>query len=104
MKYVAEDKQQIFTEVFMVQHFETKKQSKNQDLCWNILQGLSQAMKSPSPTQHSWSCFCKAAEKIFELLPDEIWVRKSKHLKYYNFAEKGLIWEDKRGWRTGKAR
>ncbi|KAG8130514.1 hypothetical protein E2320_017186, partial [Naja naja] len=46
MKYVAEDKQQIFTEVFMVQHFETKKQSENQDLCWNILQGLSQAMKS----------------------------------------------------------
>lgn len=82
MKYVAEDKQQIFTEVFMVQHFEAKKQSKNQDLCWNILQGLNQAMKSPSPTQHSWSCFCKTAEKIFELLPDEIWVGKSKHLKY----------------------
>ncbi|XP_058021695.1 focadhesin isoform X2 [Ahaetulla prasina] len=87
MKYVAEDKQQIFTEVFMVQHFETKKQSKNQDLCWNILQGLSQAMKSPSPTQHSWSCFCKAAEKIFELLPDEIW---QDDVKMYILAAKCL--------------
>ncbi|XP_013913234.1 PREDICTED: focadhesin [Thamnophis sirtalis] len=87
MKYVAEDKQQIFTEVFMVQHFETKKQSKNPDLCWNILQGLSQAMKLPSPTQHSWSCFCKAAEKIFELLPDEIW---QNDVKMYILAAKCL--------------
>ncbi|XP_039212993.1 focadhesin isoform X1 [Crotalus tigris] len=87
MKYVAEDKQQIFTEVFMVQHFEAKKQSKNQDLCWNILQGLNQAMKSPSPTQHSWSCFCKAAEKIFELLPDEIW---QDDVKMYILAAKCL--------------
>uniref|UniRef100_A0A8C6XI41 Focadhesin n=1 Tax=Naja naja TaxID=35670 RepID=A0A8C6XI41_NAJNA len=76
MKYVAEDKQQIFTEVFMVQHFETKKQSENQDLCWNILQGLSQL-----------ELFCKAAEKIFELLPDEIW---QDDVKMYILAAKCL--------------
>ncbi|XP_063151085.1 focadhesin isoform X1 [Candoia aspera] len=87
MKYVAEDKQQFFTEVFMVQHFETKNQPKNRDLCWNILQGLSQAMKFPSPTQHSWSCFCKTAGKIFELLPDEIW---QNDVKMYIHAAKCL--------------
>uniref|UniRef100_A0A8D0BRD5 Focadhesin n=1 Tax=Salvator merianae TaxID=96440 RepID=A0A8D0BRD5_SALMN len=72
MKYVAEDKLQAFTEVFMVQHFEAKRQPQNQELCCNILRGLSQAMKLPSPAQYSWSCLCRTVEKIFELLPNGI--------------------------------
>ncbi|XP_075787600.1 focadhesin [Pelodiscus sinensis] len=71
MKHVAEDKLQTFTEVFLVQHFETK-HSKNHELCQNILQGLNQAMKLPSPAQHCWTLLCQAVEKIFELLPNEI--------------------------------
>uniref|UniRef100_A0A674K3S4 Focadhesin n=1 Tax=Terrapene triunguis TaxID=2587831 RepID=A0A674K3S4_9SAUR len=72
MKHVAEDKLQTFTEVFLVQHFETKKHPKNPELCQSILQGLSQAMKLPSPAQYCWNLLCQAAEKIFELLPEEI--------------------------------
>ncbi|XP_032653460.1 focadhesin isoform X8 [Chelonoidis abingdonii] len=72
MKHVAEDKLQTFTEVFLVQHFETKKHPKNPELCQSILQGLSQAMKLPNPAQYCWNLLCQAAEKIFELLPEEI--------------------------------
>ncbi|EMP34040.1 hypothetical protein UY3_08786 [Chelonia mydas] len=72
MKHVAEDKLQTFIEVFLVQHFETKKHPKNRELCQSILQGLSQAMKLPSPAQYCWSLLCQAAEKIFELLPEKI--------------------------------
>uniref|UniRef100_A0A8C3SMM6 Focadhesin n=1 Tax=Chelydra serpentina TaxID=8475 RepID=A0A8C3SMM6_CHESE len=72
MKHVAEDKLQTYTEVFLVQHFETKKHPKNPELCQSILQGLSQAMKLPTPAQYCWSLLCQAAEKIFELLPEEI--------------------------------
>ncbi|XP_067409252.1 focadhesin isoform X2 [Emydura macquarii macquarii] len=72
MKHVAEDKLQTFTEVFLVQHFETKKHQKNPELCQSILQGLSQAMKLPTPAQYCWSLLCHAVEKIFELLPEEI--------------------------------
>uniref|UniRef100_A0A670K9E5 Focadhesin n=1 Tax=Podarcis muralis TaxID=64176 RepID=A0A670K9E5_PODMU len=76
MKHVAEDRLQAFTEVFMVQHFEAKNQPQDLDLCWSILQGLSQAMKLPSSAQYSWSCLCRTAERIFELLPNGIRVRK----------------------------
>ncbi|XP_030423608.1 focadhesin isoform X4 [Gopherus evgoodei] len=72
MKHVAEDKLQTFMEVFLVQHFETKKHPKNPELCQSILQGLSQAMKLPNPAQYCWNLLCQAAEKIFELLPEEI--------------------------------
>uniref|UniRef100_A0A670K5U6 Focadhesin n=1 Tax=Podarcis muralis TaxID=64176 RepID=A0A670K5U6_PODMU len=72
MKHVAEDRLQAFTEVFMVQHFEAKNQPQDLDLCWSILQGLSQAMKLPSSAQYSWSCLCRTAERIFELLPNGI--------------------------------
>uniref|UniRef100_A0A8D0LCD1 Focadhesin n=1 Tax=Sphenodon punctatus TaxID=8508 RepID=A0A8D0LCD1_SPHPU len=72
LKHVAEDKLQAFTEVFMVQHFEANKRTKNPGLCQCVLQGLSQAMKLPSPAQYCWSLLCRATEKIFELLPNEI--------------------------------
>ncbi|XP_053144026.1 focadhesin isoform X2 [Hemicordylus capensis] len=85
MKYVAEDKLQTFTEVFMVQHFEAKNYSKNLELCWCVLQGLSQAMKLPSPAQYIWSFLCRAAERIFELLPNEI--RQSEVKMYIDVAK-----------------
>ncbi|KAF7244676.1 Focadhesin [Varanus komodoensis] len=87
MKYVAEDKLQAFTEMFMVQHFEAKDQPKHLELCHNILQGLSQAMKLPSPAQYSWSCLCRTAERIFELLPNEI---RQNEVKIYIDAAKCL--------------
>ncbi|KAH0628351.1 hypothetical protein JD844_009373, partial [Phrynosoma platyrhinos] len=87
VKYVAEDKLQAFTEMFMVQHFDLKNQPKNLELCWNILQGLHQAMKLPSPAQYSWSCLCRAAEKIFELLPNEI---RQNEVKMYTESAKCL--------------
>ncbi|XP_048359670.1 focadhesin isoform X2 [Sphaerodactylus townsendi] len=87
MKYVAEDKLQAFTEVFMVQHFEAKSYLENLEHCHSILQGLSQAMKLPSPAQSSWSFLCNAAERIFELLPNEI---RSSEVKMYTEAAKCL--------------
>lgn len=76
MKHIAEDKLQTFAEVFLVQHFEAKNRAKNPKLCQSILQGLSQAMKLPTPAQYCWSCLCQATEKIFDFLPNEIQVSK----------------------------
>ncbi|XP_028567937.2 focadhesin [Podarcis muralis] len=87
MKHVAEDRLQAFTEVFMVQHFEAKNQPQDLDLCWSILQGLSQAMKLPSSAQYSWSCLCRTAERIFELLPNGI---RQSEVKMYIHAAKCL--------------
>nr|XP_009675312.1 PREDICTED: focadhesin [Struthio camelus australis] len=72
MKHVAEDKLQSFTEVFLMQQFEVKNRTKNPAICQCVLQGLSQAMKLPNPAQYCWTFLCQAAEKIFELLPNEI--------------------------------
>ncbi|NWJ11447.1 FOCAD protein, partial [Crypturellus undulatus] len=72
MKYIAEDKLQSFTEVFLMQQFEVKNRTKNPENCRCLLQGLSQAMKLPNPPQYCWTFLCQAIEKIFELLPNEI--------------------------------
>lgn len=74
MKHVAEDKLQSFTEVFLTQQFEMKSHTKETEICQCVLQGLMQAMKIPNPAQHCWSLLCQAAEKIYELLPNEIQV------------------------------
>ncbi|XP_061486839.1 focadhesin [Rhineura floridana] len=87
MKYVADDRLQAFTEVFMVQHFEAKNEPQNLELCRSILQGLSQAMKLPIPSQYSWSCLSRAVERIFELLPNEI---RQSEVKMYIDAAKCL--------------
>ncbi|KAJ7335439.1 hypothetical protein JRQ81_013380 [Phrynocephalus forsythii] len=87
MKHVAEDRLQAFTEGFMAQHFEAKTQPKNLELCSAILTGLRQAMKLPSPAQYSWSCLCRAAERIFELLPNEI---RQNEVKLYIDSAKCL--------------
>uniref|UniRef100_A0A493T3U9 Focadhesin n=1 Tax=Anas platyrhynchos platyrhynchos TaxID=8840 RepID=A0A493T3U9_ANAPP len=72
MKHVAEDKLQSFTEVFLTQQFEMKSHTKETEICQCVLQGLMQAMKIPNPAQYCWSFLCQAAEKIYELLPNEI--------------------------------
>ncbi|XP_074851078.1 focadhesin [Carettochelys insculpta] len=85
MKHVAEDKLQTFTEVFLVQHFETKKHPKNLELCQSILQGLSQAMKLPNPAQYCWTLLCQTAERIFALLPEKI--QRNKVEMYIEIAK-----------------
>ncbi|XP_005155029.2 focadhesin [Melopsittacus undulatus] len=71
MKHVAEDKIQSFTEVFLIQQFGVNYR-KNPEICQCILQGLMQAMKLPDLAQYCWSFLCKAVEKIFKLLPNEV--------------------------------
>ncbi|KFV72105.1 Focadhesin, partial [Dryobates pubescens] len=85
MKHVAEDKLQCFTEVFLIQQFEVKNRTKNPEICQCVLQGLLQAMKLPNPAQHCWSFLCRAVEKIFELLPNE--VQRGKLEMYIDVAK-----------------
>ncbi|XP_074064886.1 focadhesin isoform X1 [Macrotis lagotis] len=85
MKHVSEDQLQVFTEVFMVQLFEATLPVQNPELCQSALQGLSQAMKLPSPAQYLWSLLCWSAEKIFDLLPNMI--RRSDLDLYINAAK-----------------
>ncbi|NWW91552.1 FOCAD protein, partial [Rhynochetos jubatus] len=72
MKHVAEDKLQSFTEVFLIQQFDVKNHTQNTEMCKCVLQGLIQAMKLPNPAQYCWNFLCRAVEKIFELLPNEV--------------------------------
>ncbi|NXD45238.1 FOCAD protein, partial [Copsychus sechellarum] len=76
MQHVAEDKLQSFTEVLLIQQFEVKNRTKSPETCQCVLQGLLQAMKLPNPAQFCWSFLCQAVEKIYELLPNEVQVRK----------------------------
>uniref|UniRef100_F7BM63 Focadhesin n=1 Tax=Monodelphis domestica TaxID=13616 RepID=F7BM63_MONDO len=85
MKHVSEDQLQVFTEVFMVQLFEASLAVQDPELCQSALQGLSQAMKLPSPAQYLWSQLCWATEKIFDLLPNKI--RRSDVDLYINAAK-----------------
>ncbi|KAM4639151.1 focadhesin isoform 2-T2 [Amazona ochrocephala] len=84
MKHVAEDKLQSFTEVFLIQQFGVNHR-KNPEICQCVLQGLMQAMKLPDLAQYCWSFLCKAVEKIFELLPNE--VQRSELEMYVNVAK-----------------
>ncbi|XP_018420967.1 PREDICTED: focadhesin [Nanorana parkeri] len=72
MKHVSEDKLQTFADVFMITQFEAQKKTYDVEMSRNILLGLSQAMKLPSPSQACWSFLCKTTERIFQLLPDVI--------------------------------
>ncbi|XP_053558634.1 LOW QUALITY PROTEIN: focadhesin [Bombina bombina] len=72
IKHVSEDKLQTFADVFMVPQFETQNKTKYLELSRCVLQGVSQAMKLPSPPQHCWSFLCKTTENIFHLMPNEI--------------------------------
>ncbi|KAM9095278.1 focadhesin [Sarcophilus harrisii] len=85
MKHVSEDQLQVFTEVFMVQLFKAALPLQSLELCQSALQGLSQAMKLPSPAQYLWSLLCWATEKIFDLLPNKI--RRNEVDLYLNAAK-----------------
>ncbi|NXU53455.1 FOCAD protein, partial [Turnix velox] len=85
IKHVAEDKLQSFTEVFLIQQFEMANRIKTPEICQCILQGLVQAMKLPNLAQYCWGVLCKAVEKLFELLPDEI--QRGELDKYVDLAK-----------------
>ncbi|XP_075416104.1 focadhesin isoform X2 [Tenrec ecaudatus] len=72
MKHVAEEQAQAFVENLMVAVFQSAPSIPGAELCQAALQGLSQAMKLPSPTQHLWSLLCDTVGKIFALLPNKI--------------------------------
>lgn len=59
----------------MVAVFKAASPLSDPELCLSSLQGLSQAMKLPSPAYHLWSLLRGATEKIFDLLPNKIRVR-----------------------------
>ncbi|XP_006881335.1 PREDICTED: focadhesin [Elephantulus edwardii] len=72
IKHVSDEQILAFVENLMVAVFQATSPLSDAELCQSALQGLSQAMKLPSPTHHLWSLLYDAAGKIFELLPNKI--------------------------------
>ncbi|XP_047684930.1 focadhesin isoform X1 [Prionailurus viverrinus] len=72
IKHVSDEQMAGFVENLMVAVFKTASPLPNPELCISALQGLSQAMKLPSPAHHLWSLLCEATGKIFDLLPKKI--------------------------------
>ncbi|XP_012925111.2 focadhesin [Heterocephalus glaber] len=72
IKHVTDEQIQSFVENLMVAVFTANSPLYNPELCPSALQGLSQAMKLPSPAYHLWSLLCEATGKIFDLLPNKI--------------------------------
>ncbi|XP_076790798.1 focadhesin isoform X2 [Arvicanthis niloticus] len=71
-KHVSDEQIQGFVENLMVAVFKAASQPCHPELCPSALQGLSQAMKLPSPSHHLWSLLCDATGRIFDLLPNRI--------------------------------
>lgn len=59
----------------MVAVFKAASPPSHPELCLSALQGLSQAMKLPSPSHNLWSLLCDATGRIFDLLPNRIRVQ-----------------------------
>uniref|UniRef100_A0A4W3IGH5 Focadhesin n=1 Tax=Callorhinchus milii TaxID=7868 RepID=A0A4W3IGH5_CALMI len=76
MKPVPEDKLQTFVEVLAVQHFTAGNREKSPHLCQSILRGLTEAMKVPNPAQNIWGILSRTAERIFEMLPNQIQINE----------------------------
>uniref|UniRef100_A0A8C0KMH5 Focadhesin n=1 Tax=Canis lupus dingo TaxID=286419 RepID=A0A8C0KMH5_CANLU len=72
IKHVSDEQIVGFVENVMVAVFKAASPLPHPELCVSALQGLSQAMKLPSPTHHLWSLLCEATGKIFDLLPNKI--------------------------------
>ncbi|XP_034843808.1 focadhesin isoform X2 [Mirounga leonina] len=72
IKHVSEEQILGFVENVMVAVFKAASPLPHPELCTSALQGLSQAMKLPSPTHHLWSLLSEATGKIFDLLPNKI--------------------------------
>ncbi|XP_027471168.2 focadhesin isoform X4 [Zalophus californianus] len=72
IKHVSDEQILGFFENVMVAVFKAASPLPHPELCTSALQGLSQAMKLPSPTHHLWSLLSEATGKIFDLLPNKI--------------------------------
>uniref|UniRef100_A0A452QZX5 Focadhesin n=1 Tax=Ursus americanus TaxID=9643 RepID=A0A452QZX5_URSAM len=72
IKHVSDEQILGFVENVMVAVFKAASPLLHPELCGSALQGLSQAMKLPSPTHHLWSLLSEATGKIFDLLPNKI--------------------------------
>ncbi|XP_026362239.2 focadhesin isoform X1 [Ursus arctos] len=72
IKHVSDEQILGFVENVMVAVFKAASPLLHPELCASALQGLSQAMKLPSPTHHLWSLLSEATGKIFDLLPNKI--------------------------------
>lgn len=75
VKHVSGEQILGFVENVMVAVFKAASPLANSELCPSALQGLSQAMKLPSPAHHLWNLLCEATGNIFYLLPNKIRVR-----------------------------
>uniref|UniRef100_A0A673TIB1 Focadhesin n=1 Tax=Suricata suricatta TaxID=37032 RepID=A0A673TIB1_SURSU len=72
IKHVSDEQLTGFVENLMVVVFKATPGPPSPELCASALQGLSQAMRLPSPAQHLWGLLCEATRKIFDLLPNKI--------------------------------
>ncbi|XP_053427642.1 focadhesin isoform X2 [Nycticebus coucang] len=72
IKHVSDEQLLGFVENLMVAVFKAGSPPHNLELCLSALQGLSQAMKLPSPAHHLWTLLHEATEKILDLLPNKI--------------------------------
>lgn len=75
VKHVSGEQILGFVENLMVAVFKAAPPLSSPELRLSALQGLSQALKLPSPAHHLWSLLCEATGKIFDLLPNKIRVR-----------------------------
>ncbi|XP_032490544.1 focadhesin isoform X2 [Phocoena sinus] len=87
IKHVSDEQIVGFVESLMVTVFKAASPLSKPELCPSALQGLSQAMKQPSPAYHLWSLLSKATGKIFDLLPNKI---RRNDLELYISAAKCL--------------
>lgn len=85
VKHVSDEQIQGFVENLMVAVFKAASPPSHPELCPSALQGLSQAMKLPSPSHHLWSLLCDATGRIFDLLPNRI--RRSDLELYISVAK-----------------
>ncbi|KAL1777267.1 focadhesin isoform X1 [Sigmodon hispidus] len=85
LKHVSDEQIQGFVENLMVAAFKAASSPNHLELCPSALQGLSQAMKLPSPSHHLWSLLCDATARIFDLLPNRI--RRSDLELYISVAK-----------------
>ncbi|XP_040613114.1 focadhesin isoform X1 [Mesocricetus auratus] len=85
VKHVSDEQIQAFVENLVVAVFKEASPTTHPELCPSALQGLSQAMKLPSPSHHLWSLLCDATGRIFDLLPNRI--RRSELELYISVAK-----------------
>ncbi|XP_031233685.1 focadhesin isoform X2 [Mastomys coucha] len=84
-KHVSDEQIQGFVENLMVAVFKADSQPCHPEMCPSALQGLSQAMKLPSPSHHLWSLLCDTTGRIFDLLPNRI--RRNELEMYISIAK-----------------